>query len=193
MLKYEIHRKGIHIASAAIPLSSYFLPKETLIFLLSLATILFVSIDYVRRFLPGLQLFFGWIAGYAMREAEEQNQRITGASWVLIGYLTVLILFPLNIAVPAMLLLAWCDSAAALVGQSWGKHRWYKNYTLEGTLAFILIGMAIFIIGFPEFPYWQVLIVVVLTAFGETLVSFLDDNLFIPLFSASLLYLFTFF
>ncbi len=192
MLKHEIHRKGIHIASALIPLSSYIFPKETLLLLISLATVVFVSIDYLRRFLPGLQLFFGWIAGYAMREAEEQNHRLTGASWVLIGYLTVLLLFPLNIAVPAMLMLAWCDAAAALVGQAWGKWRWYKNYTIEGNLAFIITGLAIFVIGFPHFPFWQAFLVVILTAFGETLVSFLDDNLFIPLFSASLLYLFSF-
>jgi dolichol kinase len=189
MLKHEIHRKGIHIASALIPLSSFFIPRDTLLFLLLLATIFFVSIDFLRRFLPGLQLFFGWIAGYAMREAEEQNHKLTGASWVLIGYLATLFLFPLTIAVPAMLILAWCDAAAALVGQSWGKIHWYKEYTVEGALAFILIGFAIFLIGFPDFPLWQVAIVVILTAFGETFVSFLDDNLFIPLFSASLLFL----
>lgn len=191
MLKHELHRKGIHIASAAIPLSTRFIPLDLLISLLTTGTILFVFIDYFRRYNPLLQKVFSFLAGYAMREREEKHLRLTGATWVLISYLLMLKLFPLNIAVPSMLLLAWGDAAAALVGQQWGRLRWYKSYTVEGTLAFIVVGLAIFLIGFPSFPLWMVFVVVAVTALGESLVYFIDDNVFIPLFSGSLLFLLT--
>ena len=62
-----------------------------------------------------------------------------------------------------------------------------KHYTIEGTLAFIIAGLAMFLIGFSYIPIWKALIVVVLCGLFEALMSHFDDNVVIPIAAAVLL------
>jgi len=187
MMRSELDRKSIHIFSALIPISFLFLPYHVLYPLLSAATLIFISVDLLRRHLPPLRSLFSFFAAWAMREEEEKRFRLTGATWMMLAETLILGLFDLQIAVASLLVLHWSDAAAALIGKHWGRHRWTGNYTVEGTLAFILTGIAVLSFGFPQLPLFLSLTAVITAALAESLIKNIDDNLVIPLTMALIL------
>jgi dolichol kinase len=194
MMKKETDRKIFHVLSGVIPFGVYFMPegfgftsRQMTLIVLGGLSIPFICLDVGRRWIPFFQKTFKWIAGHSMRESEELDYQLTGATWQLISFWLVLWYFKPDYSVPACLLLSISDAAAALVGKRWGKVRWIYNHTLMGTGAFILTGMLIFIIGYPHLVLWKVFIVVVLTSICEALLHRVNDNFSIPLISATLL------
>ncbi|HBY19302.1 MAG TPA: hypothetical protein DEH00_09060 [Candidatus Marinimicrobia bacterium] len=197
MMKTETDRKVLHVLSGVIPFGVYFMPewfgftsRQMTLLVLGGFSIPFICLDVGRRWIPFLQKIFKWLAGHSMRESEEVNYKLTGATWQFISFWLVLWYFKPDYAVPACLLLSISDAAAALVGKRWGKIRWIYNHTLMGTGAFILTGVLIFVIGYPHLVLWKVFIVVVLTSICEALLHRVNDNFSIPLISAILLTLF---
>lgn len=190
--KEEIRRKSLHLVTALIPLFYYFMidigpltGHQIVMILFAVFGGFFVLVDYFRRNNSHLDKLFKKIAGPFMREAEDE--KFTGASLIAMTFFFVLIAFPESIAVPACLLLSVADAASAIVGQNWGKHKWYKQYTLEGTAAFIISGLALYLIAFPYIPIWQSCVTVVATAILEVLWNHFDDNILIPIAAASFL------
>lgn len=190
--KEEVRRKSLHLVTAFIPLFYYFMidigpltGHEIVLILFAIFGGIFVLIDYLRRNNQRLDRLFRKVAGPFMREKEAT--KFTGASLIAMTFFFVLIAFPESIAVPACLLLSVADAASAIVGQSWGKHTWYKHYTLEGTAAFIVSGLALYLIAFPYIPIWQSCVTVVATAIMEVLWNHFDDNILIPIAAASFL------
>lgn len=185
----ELERKSAHIFSALAPLSFLFFPKTVLFYLLIFGSILFVGADYLRRYGEIYRSLFYIVAGWAMREDEKEKNTLTGASWLFISMSFILLIFPLNIAIPSLLIMHWCDAMAALVGKKWGRHRWIREHTVEGSLAFIFTGVLILSFGFPSIPFTVALITVILATFAESLFAKIDDNILIPLVSAVSLFL----
>lgn len=75
-----------------------------------------------------------------MRESEVRGTN--GVVWYLVGTLTVLLVFPKDIATLSVLLLSWCDTAASTVGRAWGRYtpRVRKGKSLAGCLAGFVVG-----------------------------------------------------
>jgi dolichol kinase len=144
---HELIRKAIHLSSAIIPLTYWFLVERELtlqiVILLSLG---FLTADYLRLKSDVIEKIFMQIFGSALRQHEKKN--LTGATYVFTGSVVAIYLFPKEIAVAALLILSISDTLAALVGIPFGKHQFLKK-SLEGSSAFFLSTFVILSIFFP--------------------------------------------
>jgi len=115
----------------------------------------------------------------------DRNDCLPGKGALMFGVsaLTCVILFPVAIAVPAIVTLAVLDSVTTIVGQALGRHRIYNGKSFEGTAAGIIVTTIVLLV-FMSLP--GAVAVAVLAGVIE-LVSPVDDNLVIPVAVAVLL------
>ena len=193
----ELWRKGLHIASAVIPLSLLFLNRSVVLRLLIPLTLLALIAEVVRARSPAFQAWLSRYVGFMMRAEECLLEGkilcINGATWVLISCTLIIILFPTPIAIASLLTALIGDGVAALVGRRWGRHRIGSTpRTWEGTLAFVIA--ALLVVGpLGLLPFPLLLAGVLAGALAEIVPSSLNDNLRIPLFSALVMWLGSFF
>ena len=192
LTKQELRRQLLHTATAIIPLLYYFFPnigpltgQQWVMILFIVFGGLFVFADYFRRHSQFIRKAFMLFVSPFIRDVEDD--KMTSASRIAITFFLILAIFPIEISVPACMLLSIGDSASGIFGRWLGKHTWFKHYTIEGTLAFIIAGLLMFIIGFSYIPIWKALIVVVFCALFEGLMSHFDDNVVIPIAAAVLM------
>jgi dolichol kinase len=188
----ELRRQLIHAATAIIPLLYYFFPdigpltgQQWVMILFIVFGGLFVFADYFRRHSTFVKKTFMFFVSPFIRDAEDE--KMTAASHIAITFFLILAIFPIKISVPACMLLSVADSASGIMGRWIGKHTWFKHYTIEGTLAFIIAGLAMFLIGFQYIPVWKAAVVVVFCAVFEALLSHFDDNVVIPVAAAAMM------
>jgi dolichol kinase len=188
----ELRRQLIHTATAIIPLLYYFFPdigpltgQQWVMIMFVVFGGLFVFADYFRRHSQFIRKAFMFFVSPFIRNAEDD--KMTAASRIAITFFLILAIFPIEISVPACMLLSIGDSASGIFGRWLGKHTWFKHYTIEGSLAFIIAGLLMFIIGFSYIPIWKALIVVVFCALFEGLMDHFDDNVVIPIAAAVLM------
>ena len=130
-----------------------------------------------------------------LREYEYDRKvfRVNGASWVLIGDILCIILFPKFVAITGMLLLSLADSLSAIVGQVFAKKYYAKNRSYLGSATFLGVGIIVVLIS-PKFiyvpmEYYIGFIAVFITTLVDAISLPVDDNLVIPVVSSSILYL----
>ncbi len=188
----ELRRQLIHLATAIIPLLYYFFPdigpltgQQWVMILFIVFGGLFVFADFFRRYSDFIKKAFLFFVSPFIRDVEDG--KMTAASHIAITFFLIFAIFPIEISVPACMLLSVGDSASGIFGQWLGKHTWFKHYTLEGSLAFIIAGLLMFIIGFSYIPIWKALLVVVFCALFEGIMDHFDDNVVIPIAAAALL------
>jgi len=105
-------------------------------------------------------------------------------SWFLLGVFAVL-WFPDDTAVPSLLVLALADPTASVVGRLWGTHRLGKG-TLEGAAAFAMTALLVLT---PFIGVSAALLVAIVVASAEVLAGPLDDNVLIPVVTATCLWM----
>ena len=140
-------------------------------------------LDLVRlRFKAANTVFFRWFAALA---SPREAQKVSSSTWFLIGALTLLLFAPPGLFVPAMLVLAFADPAASIVGRLWGRRRLGKG-TWEGTTVFFLVAV---IVLTPVVGLQAALVGGAAAAAFEVVPSGVDDNLLVPLVTAGALWL----
>ncbi|OQA31610.1 MAG: Cytidylyltransferase family protein [archaeon ADurb.Bin336] len=87
-----------------------------------------------------------------------------------------------NLVLTSLSVQIFADAFAAIIGINFGKHKIFREKTLEGSTTF-------FIIALICINYFYPLHIAIITALIATIVEILplDDNLFVPLFTAGLL------
>lgn len=185
-LRAEGYRKVIHLASAVIPALVWVLPRPAAITLLGVIVATALAVEGARRSIPGIRDVFLRLTGGLLRAPELTG--LSGATWMAIAYFVAVIIFPLPIAVAAMLYNAFGDGIAALVGKRWGRHRVPGGKSLEGAAAGfaanLLAGMAI-----PGVPFVAALIGGAGAALLEMLPIPVNDNLVVTIGGGALLWL----
>lgn len=190
-IKKEFQRKAVHLSSLWVPSAIYFIPEVLLLPTLFIILCGNIALEYAnfKRY-RWARKSFGAIFFRLLREKEtaRQNFQFTGSVYVLASAILCMCLFSKEVAVIAMTIMLIADSAAALVGRTFGKHKIYKNKTLEGTLAFFISALIINLLFIPLYPFK---IASILACMAATTVEVyedkigIDDNLSIPLvFSA---------
>jgi dolichol kinase len=178
--KAELYRKSIHLLSLAIPISYLILTREELLIWLSIATFMVATIDIIRFFSSTANQIFMRFFAVILRAHERKS--ISGATYLMMSALTVVILFDKTIVIPSILFVVLCDSTAAIVGKKFGKIHIFQK-TLEGSLAFFAMGCIIVYLVEPRSPLPGFA-----GAFTAALVELLplniDDNFSIPIVSA---------
>jgi len=135
---------------------------------------LFIGIVMVDLILRGhrLPLFFWLVKEF------DRSDRIPGrgALYFAVSALACVILFPVTIAVPALVTLAVLDSVTTIVGVRFGRHRIYNGKSWEGTLA----GIVITVLALLPFLALPGAVAIAIVAGVIELLSPVDDNLVIP-------------
>jgi len=183
----ELVRKLIHLCSLSIPIIYYFIPTPSSITILGILTFFAITLDLSRYYLPGVAKFFYKYFGFLLRKHEVDNKKknLNGATYVLISALLCAIIFPKVLFVTAFTILIISDTAAALIGRKFGKHKLLAK-SLEGTLTFFL-SASIVVLFTPKLigNSTEFLIGFTAAAIGAIVenISFgwADDNLSIPL------------
>ncbi len=145
----------------------------------ALAGALFLA-DWLRFRVPALnRLFFRLFRPFA---SPREARGVASSTWYVTGCFLALALFPREVAIPAILVLALADAVASYTGRRWGR-RPVGTGTVEGSLVFATVA---FLVLFP-FVGWGVgAFVAVVTAGVERIPWPLDDNLTIPLVAGAL-------
>jgi dolichol kinase len=184
----EVVRKVIHLSSLSIPITYQHVPKGTMLILLVPITIVSLVIDLGRHWSRPLAHWFDRWFGWLLREHERDHERmlLSGATYVFLSAVICITLFPRVIVVTAFTILIISDTAAALVGHRFGRHRFFQK-SIEGTAgfiasAFIVIALTPKATGAP-FEYVIACIAAVIGGVVEaaSIELRLDDNLSIPL------------
>jgi len=104
-----------------VTLGLYFLrPHRMGIIILPLCgalTIVSVA-DAIRLRNAAFERWYECLLGFLMRESEKSS--VNGVVWYLAGVIFVLSLYPRDVAVEAILLLSWADTAASTFGRMFG-------------------------------------------------------------------------
>ena len=200
----EIKRKLIHLSSLWMVCSTILLPRlfpaygrwiNCGLLLFCLVSTLLIEHDYANNGKYIGRLYGKLFQKMLRREAKPGQWIVSGGAPVLAAALLVNLIFPSPIAAAALAVMLTGDAAAALIGRKFGKHKLVNGKSLEGTLAFILTGIAvsgIFISATGAvslLPY--TLPAVILAALTELFQKQLkvDDNFSIPLATAGFLQL----
>lgn len=191
--KAEVWRKAIHLVALVVPLGMAVLGKTWALYLLIPATALALTGDVLRVRSAWFARFIQRLLGFMMRHEEVPPVggpfTINGATWVMLSATLLTIIFPIRIAVAAFVMFMLSDAAAALVGRRFGRTHWGRsNRTVEGSLAFLVVGLIIIAL-FPNIALWVGAVSVVAAALAEIPSGPFNDNLRVPLVAATLIFL----
>jgi dolichol kinase len=182
----EVVRKGIHLASLAIPIIYYYVSRETGLYLLLPVTAAFFLADLGRWFSPSFGDWYYRTFGWLLRRHEQDHsaRRLTGATNILLSAVVCVALFPKIITINAFAILIISDTTSALVGRRYGKRR-FLSKSFEGTLAFFVSAIPVVLIApkiegsVTEYALWMA--GAAAGAITEASVHKIDDNITVPL------------
>lgn len=142
--KHEVPRKLLHVSIGFLVLWLYAAgvqPAATVPWLAgAFATI--TTVDVLRHNLPAFNRIYVRVLGVLMRESEFAGYN--GVIFYLLGTCVALWAFPKDVAIVAVLLLSWCDTAASTVGRLYGRYtpRIRRGKSLAGSVAAFALGVA---------------------------------------------------
>lgn len=187
-MKSEVIRKSIHLSSIGIPLIYGLAGREIMLWLLLPVTAIAVVVEFLRMRVPVVEAKLRRVFGTIMRQHElaEQQAKISGATWVFLSATICVILFPTIIAIAGFTILIVSDSAAALIGRRYGRHRFLEK-SVEGSSAFYVTAMLVVLIVMALFGAPMIFLTTgAVAAFAATAAEAfsyganIDDNLTIP-------------
>ncbi|KAI2611761.1 uncharacterized protein GGS25DRAFT_209184 [Hypoxylon fragiforme] len=142
--KHEVPRKALHVSIGFLVYWLYVSGTQTSSvtpFLMG-ALIPIATTDFLRHRYASLNRLYVRCFGALMRESEYAGWN--GVIFYLLGAWSVLYYFPKDVAVVAVMLLSWCDTAASTFGRLYGIYtpRLRRGKSLAGSLAACLVGVA---------------------------------------------------
>ncbi len=140
-------------------------------------------LDWARLRFEGVNKVFFRV--FSRLASPREAAGIASSTWYMVGALAVLVIAPPRLFVPSMLVLAFADPAASVVGRICGRHG-LGNGTWEGTAAFFLVAASVLT---PVTGVGAALFAAAVVAAMEVLPIGLDDNLVVPLSTALALWL----
>jgi len=180
----EIKRKAIHIFALIMPIGYYFVPRPWALGLLFTAFLVSLTLDILRIFKFRAYTWIQPLMGSVLRPQEDRD--FTGATYITFAGFFCLYAFPIPAAAAGMGFIILGDTAAALVGRRYGRHRFgHKSY--EGSLAFFVCA-ALWAVILPDVPLTWGLAAAALATVVEATSGLVDDNVSVPLVSAAFLY-----
>jgi dolichol kinase len=184
-LDFETRRKVFHMSAIIVPITYLFLSKLYMNLLLAAITACVLSLDLLRHRDKKVEDSVNKYLSKFMRPNElSGNKRLSGASFMFLGYLITGVFCSKGIAISAWCVLIISDALAALVGKKFGKIR-RSGKSIEGSAAFfassVMIGIVSGVFIGYQTSFLIIVICSVITSFAEHHSRKLcDDNLLIP-------------
>jgi dolichol kinase len=181
-VRRELARKAIHVASVAVPVAVWLLPRAVAVPVLIAIAAVALLVEVARRHSRPVRYLFLRRTRTMLRPHERRG--LAGATWMAIAYAAAAAVFPRPIAVAAMLFNALGDAAAAVAGRRWGRHRTRSGKSWEGFAAGAATNVAIVVAvtrAAPELSLPAALAGALVAAAVEMAPLPLDDNLRVTL------------
>ncbi len=177
-------RRIFHAANGTLvvlALTVFDLEVSTAVGVLGVILSMAMVVDATRLFDPKLNILF--FRAFSSLASPREVKKIASSTWYVLSAFLVLLFFPKPYAMAGILVLAWADPAASVVGQRWGKTPFLSG-TVRGTATFALVAFAVLLLFVP---WWVALVAASVTAVVEAAPIDLDDNLIVPLTVAGVL------
>ncbi len=121
-----------------------------------------------------------------------EHHRVNSSTWFASALALLTVVFSIQVASVAVIVLAAADPVAGLVGRKLGRTKLRAGRTLEGSLAFVgagtLAALLVLLICYPAFPLRSAALVALAASLGGAVAELytvrLDDNVTIPLGAA---------
>jgi dolichol kinase len=185
----EVKRKLVHLSSLWMAAALLFLPRSFCAILFGTMTVLTVLLEYAHyRKVPVLWQCYDFFFGRMLRDYGDGRFHLSGGAPVLAAACLSAVCFAAPYSAFAMAVMLLGDTAAALVGRRFGRHRAFNGKSLEGLFAFLAVGFLVVATGCAAYgcpgAVWcggaaGVAVASALEFFNREL--HLDDNFTIPL------------
>jgi dolichol kinase len=165
----------------------YFLGRDLALLFYAVLFCLVLALDIARLKIPAVNRFV--YSHFASFIRKNEEHKLTGTAPYVLGIASTLYLFPTGIATAAICFLAFGDVAATSIGERFGRTK-IGGKSLEGTIAFIAAAAAAgFLLPVVGVPVARAIVLAgaVVAAGVELLPLPVNDNLVIPLVSASVM------
>ncbi|MEZ5358751.1 MAG: SEC59/DGK1/VTE5 family protein [Candidatus Zixiibacteriota bacterium] len=177
----EFVRKGIHLCALVIPIGYSFLPFIITIIAVGVSAIISIIIDISRFREWKMWHLLAVILTPIIRDHEIKGG-FTGASYILTTSTLTIALFPKPIAIAALVFIIIGDTAAALIGRRFGKHKIIGKKSFEGSFA-CLASLAAVSFLIPGLPTPVGLAGAFVATLAELFTGKIDDNFTVPISS----------
>jgi len=180
--RQELYRKLTHLGALVIPGGYYYLglTRAEALMIMVPVTVLMFLIDIARLREWKIWGILKPIISPIVR-AHELKGDFTGAFYILLTATICIAIFPGPVAVLSLAFIIVGDTAAALIGRKFGRHK-FRNKSYEGSLAFLVAALLVVMIA-PEIPLLVGLIGAVVATVTEAVSFNVDDNTSVPLVS----------
>ena len=138
-VRRELARKALHLPWAFVPVAyALGVSRTALIGGLLAACTCAVVVELARSRSEQVRLVFDRATGLLLREHE--RHRWSGATWLLLSFLLIVLFFDAPAAIAAMWAIAVGDASAAIVGRTIGRYRpGNSRKSIEGSLACAIV------------------------------------------------------
>lgn len=165
-------RRVIHVGSALVLLLAHFGSFAMLRYSLATGAVVALLLDLLRLSRPAFGLF---VINLVPVFRESESRRLSGATWLCIGYAAAA-WFPQPAATAGILVGAFADPAASLVGSTVAAEGGRKTWAGSGAAA-VVAALVLLSVGIP--PVTALIGSVVAMAL-ERWSGLLNDNLVVP-------------
>jgi dolichol kinase len=182
--KSTVFREAIHACGFTVPFLSSLVGNYAVALLIIAVTFLYAASEVAM--MEGKRVpIISWIVHNAATKAE-LHEFATAPVFFALGILFTLLLFPISVSNAAIATFALGDSAAAIVGKTFGRKRlsFNKGKTLEGLAAGLFAG---FLVALVYVNPLKALAAAATATIVESLPLPINDNLTIPLTTALVL------
>lgn len=98
----------------------------------------FWAMEAARHFNERARTFLLWI--FSSVAHPHERHRINSSTWLGTGLVILGLVFEAQYCVVGVAILGFADPIAALVGRRWGRHQLIHGRSLEGSIAFLIVG-----------------------------------------------------
>lgn len=178
------HRNLFHVGNGVIAVTAAeLLPATVCVWAMSIFIALVVALEISRRLVPPINDFLMDRVFHRVARPRERKE-VNSASWYTLALTLSYFLMPLRAVEVGVLVLAFADPAASIVGKRWGRTKLYREKSWLGSTAFALTA-ALVSFGFATLVMpgaslaWRLGLAAVSAVVGTVVELFsekLDDN-----------------
>ena len=145
---HNLARTAFHVISGVMWALVYehVLDRGPLLWVLGGCLVFFVTDDAMRRWFPERRSGFAVVV-FRLLSRSSESAGIASSTWYTLGLMVGVAFLPKAACMLGLLILAFADPAAGVVGRRWGSRRIYRDKSVVGTVAFVVVAFAIATVG----------------------------------------------